>query len=108
MSPLVIIMVENRTDQQDCPSFPLAPPPPRHKFSHMVILGVSELNQGSGLETMKFSSSAGVEKIRLLAPNNTSRSAQPQKRASGKLVSHILTYPQEKLLSVAGGRSHLT
>lgn len=96
-------MVENRTERP-----PFFPPPTPQKFSQMVILGVSELNQGSGLEAVKFSSGAGgVEKIRLLAPNYTLRSAQQQKCASGKLVSHILTYPQENILNITGGRSNL-
>lgn len=65
----MLIMVENRTDLKDCPSF--SP----HKFSQMAVLFVSELNQGSGLQAMKSSSSASVEKIKLLAPSNTLRSA---------------------------------
>lgn len=76
----MIIMVENRTDLKDCPSpspnsFFSPPLSPLPKFSQMAVLVVSELNQRSGLEAMKFSSSAGVEKIKLLALSNTLQSA---------------------------------
>lgn len=101
ISLLLSIMIENRTDQKRLPFSPTG--------FHRWLLVVSELNQGWGLEAMTFSSSAGVEKIRLLAPSNTFPSAQQQQKfASGKVVSHIFTYPQENILNITGRRSNLT
>ena len=68
---LVIIMVENKTDQKDTSHFFFP-----HKFSQMVILAVSKLIQDLGLEATKFSSSAGVKSDKALAPTNTSQSVQ--------------------------------
>lgn len=90
------ILVENRTDQKDH-----SPTPPLRQVFTDGYISCFRIHPRAG-GRREWDLAAGVKAIRLLAPSDSFQSAQQQRLASGKVVSHILTHPQANILNFTG------